>query len=158
MEPAEHPDAALAGNFDRFFLQDLADECGDAGILRVKAVRAHVEMEVPVVKGPGQPAHDGVALEDSDRAPFDGKAIADGEAGYTGARYGDGPHRGPLIRHRVNRDVRVAIHRHELGRVPVELRYRACAERRSLDVVDIDVIDLEGPGNGPCPSRICRAV
>ena len=53
-------------DLDRLLEQDLANERGDPRVLRVKAMRADVEMEVAVMEGPAETANHVVTFDDGD--------------------------------------------------------------------------------------------
>ena len=72
------------GNLDRLFAQDRANERGHPRVLGMEPMRSDVEMKVPVVKGPAEPADDSVAFDDRDRVAAARELISDGETGHTG--------------------------------------------------------------------------
>ena len=88
MKAAEHPRAALAGDFDGFFAQDPADELRDAGVLRVESMRPDVEMEIAVVKRSRQPAYDRVLLDHGDVKALPHELIGNREPGDAGSDNG----------------------------------------------------------------------
>ncbi len=69
VEPAEHPDAAPPPDLDDVVAEHLPDERCDAAAVGMEAVRADVEMEVAVVPGSSEAAHDRVALDDGHGVP-----------------------------------------------------------------------------------------
>ena len=88
VKAAEHPRAALAGDFDRFLAQDPADELRNAGVLRVESVRSDVEMEIAVVKRSRQPAYDRVLLDHGDVKALPHELIGNREASHAGSDNG----------------------------------------------------------------------
>ena len=81
----EHPRAAPARDLDRLAAEDAADEAGDPPILGVEPVRADVEVEVAVVKRPGEAADDRVLLDHGDVKALSDELIRNGQAGHAGA-------------------------------------------------------------------------
>ena len=89
VEAVEHPCPALAGDFNRVLLQDVANELCHARILGVKSMRADVEMKIAVVKRSAEAADHFISLDDGDLVSLSRQLVADRQPGDAGADDGD---------------------------------------------------------------------